>query len=229
MLFWPLVLLLLVAVAVFLGGPPAEVFLGGPDTDGGIAYLVVFSAGLTCAAAGRALARGRARTMRQATAWIVLFAVAAVGWTNREEVRPLYDRVRGNIHPSVALSTTQGEAELRRAWDGHYRAEAEVNGVRMRLLIDTGASMVLIPFEEVRALGIDPRELDFSLPVITANGTSTVAPVRISSIKIGPVVAFDVQAAVAQPGRLKTGLLGMSFIEKLTEISFRGETLTLRN
>ena len=130
---------------------------------------------------------------------------------------------------SVALATTQGEAELRRAWDGHYRAEAMINGVRMRLMVDTGASMVLLPYEDVRALGIDPEQLDFSLPVTTANGTSTVAPVQLSSIKIGPIAVFDVRAAVAHPGRLKVGLLGMSFLEKLSETSFRGDRLILRN
>jgi aspartyl protease family protein len=229
MLFWPLVTLCLVTVALYLAGPPSDGFLRDPETDRRMVYMIVLTAGLICAAAGRMLIRGGARTLRQATLWIAAFAVTATAYANREELKPLYDRLRGNMYPSVALSTAQGEAELRRAWDGHYRAEAEVNGVSMTLMIDTGASMVLLPYEDVRALGIDPTELDFSLPVTTANGTSTVAPVRLSSIKIGPIATFDVQAAVAQPGRLKIGLLGMSFIDKLTEISFRGETLTLRN
>lgn len=229
MLFWPLVVLLLVTLAFYLAGPPAAGFLGEADADRRTAWLVILISGLTVAAAGRILVRGGARTMRYVTAWITVFSVAAFVHGHREELRPLYDRIRGNIYPSVALSTAQGEAELRRAWDGHYRAEAEVNGVLMRLMIDTGASMVLIPYEQVSGIGFDPGELDFSLPVTTANGVSTVAPIRLSSIKIGPIAAFDVQAAVAQPGRLKTGLLGMSFIDKLSEISFRGETLTLRN
>lgn len=229
MLFWPLVVLGLVTVALYLAGPPNRGFLDEADGVQRLVYLVVFTTGMTLAGAGRLLVRGGARTARYATAWLVVFAIGAAGYANRAELRPIYDRLHGNIYPSVALSTTQGEAELRRAWDGHYRAEAEVNGVRMRLMIDTGASMVLLPYEQVRAIGIDPGELDFSLPVTTANGISTVAPLRLSSIKIGPIAAYDVQAAVAQPGRLKIGLLGMSFIDKLSEISFRGETLTLRN
>ena len=126
-----------------------------------------------------------------------------------------------------ALATANGEAELRRAWDGHYRAEAEVNGVRMQLMVDTGASLVLLPYEEVGALGIDVRTLDYSLPVTTANGKSTVAPVRLSSIKIGPIAVFDVEAAVAHPNQLGTALLGMSFLERLSETSFRGEKLII--
>ena len=225
MLFWPVVSLSLLTLSSYLAGAPSH----DAEFGGWFVYLVVLTAGLMAAGAGRMLVRGGARTLRHAALWLGLFAAVTIGYSNRAELRPTYDRIRGNIYPSVALSTAQGEAELRRAWDGHYRAEAEVNGVRMRLLIDTGASMVLLPYEEVRALRLDPGELEFSLPVTTANGTSTVAPVLLTSIKIGPIAVFDVQAAVAQPGRLKIGLLGMSFIDKLSEISFRGQTLTLRN
>ena len=229
LLFWPMVVLSLAIMAAYLEGAPPSDFLGAANADRPMVHLVVFAAGLTCAGAGRILLRGGARAASHAATWITIFAIAATGYVNREDLRPVYDRLRGNIYPSVALSTAQGEAELRRAWDGHYRAEAEVNGVKMQLMIDTGASMVLLPYEAVRGLGIDPGDLSFSLPVTTANGTSTVAPIRLSSIKIGPIAAFDVEAAVAHPGRLKIGLLGMSFLDKLTETSFRGNTLILRN
>jgi len=128
----------------------------------------------------------------------------------------------------VALSHTDGEAELRRGWDGHYRADAEINGIELRMMIDTGASMVLIPYEDIAAIGIDPGRLEYSMPVTTANGRSAVAPIRLSSIKVGPIAVFDVPAAVAQPGRLKTGLLGMSFLDRLSETSFQGDRLFLR-
>ncbi len=103
----------------------------------------------------------------------------------------------------MALATAEGEAELRRAWDGHYRAEAEINGVRMLLMVDTGASLVLLPYETVaRARHRPGRRSTSRCRVTTANGVSTVAPVRLSSIKVGPIAVFDVQAAVAHPGRL---------------------------
>ena len=95
-------------------------------------------------------------------------------------------------------------------------------------MIDTGASMVLIPFEQAAAIGINPDTLDYSMPVTTANGRSSVAPVQLSSIKIGPIAVFDVPAAIAQPGLLKTGLLGMSFLDQLEETSFQGDRLFLR-
>lgn len=180
------------------------------------------------AAAVRLLMRGGAETARHSVLWVCVMAVGFFAYDSRAEIESLYDRMRGNIYPSVALSTTQGQAEFRRTWDGHYRVEAEINGVRERFLIDTGASMVLLPFEAVDAYGIDPDTLEFSTPVTTANGKSTVAPVMLDLIKIGPIEIVDVPAAVAHPGRLKIGLLGMSFLERLKEASFQGDRLVLR-
>lgn len=227
-LFWPLVIISLVTLAIFLAGPPHQI-LGRDDAELRMVYVIVLAAGITIASAGRLLLKGGTRALRASVLWVGVFTAVLLTYQNRMALSELYDRARGEIHPSVALTTAQGEAQLRRAWDGHYRAQAQVNGVTMRLLVDTGATMVLLPYEQVEALGIDTETLDYSLPVTTANGRSTVAPITISSIKIGPIAVFDVRAAVAHPGRLKVGLLGMSFLDKLDETSFRGDRLILRN
>ena len=229
LLFWPLTILSLVSFSLFLLGPPSGGFLATSDLELRIAYLIVFGAGITIVAAGKMLMQGGARTARYAALWIGVFSGLVVAYGFRSELSHSYDVLRGNIHPSVALTKANGEAELRRAWDGHYRAEAEVNGERMRLMIDTGASMVLLPYEVVHEIGIDPKTLEYSLPVTTANGKSSVAPIRIDTIRVGPIVVNDVMAAVAHPGKLKVGLLGMSFLDKLYETSFRGDKLILKN
>lgn len=229
LLFWPLVMVGLMFLAFFLASTPADPSISPQKVDARIVYLIVFAAGITIAAAGRLLLRGGKRASRYSVVWMALFVCLSLAYASRAELTELYDRFRGNIHPSVALSRAQGEAELQRAWDGHYRAESEINGVRVMMLVDTGASMVLLPHEVVRDLGIDPASLEYTLPVTTANGKSHVAPVTLSSIKIGPIAVFDVEAAVAQPGRLKVGLLGMSFLERLDETSFRRNRLLLRN
>jgi len=172
--------------------------------------------------------RGGRRTMLHAAIWTGTAAWLLTAFVLRDEAHVLIDELRADLMPSVALSRTAGEAELRRGWDGHYRAEVKVNGVDLKLMIDTGASMVLIPFEEAEALGYDPNTLNYSMPVTTANGRSAVAPIQLASIWIGPIEVRDIDAAVARPGRLKTGLLGMSFLDKLAETSFQGEKLILR-
>jgi len=228
-LYWPIVVTGLYGLAWLLSGVPGERVAWPVEPEFFRVYFVVVSSGLVAASAVRMLVRGGRRTGRMVTLWLSAFICAGLGYASRDEISDFYDRMRGNILPSVAVATPKGEAVLRRAWDHHYRAEAWVNGVRIRMLVDTGASMVLLPYESVRRLGINPDTLDYSLPVTTANGKSTVAPIMLSSIKIGPIAVFDVEAAVAQPGKLKSGLLGMSFLDKLDEASFRDGRLILRN
>lgn len=228
LLFWPLVIASLAAISIFLAGTPDTALNEHVQSAQVLVYLIVFAAGVTIAGAGRLLFRGGAETARHSVLWLCMVAVGVFAYSSQAEIIALYDRARGNIYPSVALSRTQNEAQFRRNWDGHYRVEARINGVRERLLIDTGASMVLLPYEAIHEFGIDPDTLDYSTPVTTANGQSTVASVTIDVIRIGPIEVFDVPAAVAQPGRLKMGLLGMSFLDKLEETSFRGDRLILR-
>lgn len=227
--FWPGALAGLWTLAWFLTGDAGERSPVPTDQTALNIYLTVLGAGMIVAAALRILHQGGEERRREAVIWIAAMICFGLGYGSRDQLSDAYDRLRGNLYPSVALTTAQGAAELRRHWDGHYRAEAQVNGVSLNMLVDTGASMVLIPYEAAHELGIDRRRLDFSLPVTTANGQSHVARVTLSSIKIGPIAVFDVKAAVAQPGMLKTGLLGMSFLERLDETSFKRGRLTLRN
>lgn len=161
--------------------------------------------------------------------WLAAFAALLVAYTYREEARMVFDRVRGEVSPTIAIARDDGEVELRKAWDGHFRAMALVNGARVGMLVDTGASVVLLSYEDAAAAGLDPEHLAFTQPVTTANGRSHVAPVILESVAIGAVGLSSVRAAVAEEGKLKSSLLGMSFLGRLQETSFRGDSLILRN
>lgn len=228
-LYWPTVVVVLWATAGWLAAEPGARSLFPLDREQFRVFAIVGAAGAVVAAAVRILMRGGRTALRHTVLWTAVLMLAVLGYDRRSDFAEIYKRFRGTIYPSVALSRAQGAAELRRGWDGHYRARAMINGTPVRMLVDTGATMVLLPYESVRALGIDPESLDYSLPVITANGKSTVAPVTLASIRIGPISVVNVEAAVARPGRLKTALLGMSFLEQLTETTFRRGRLILRN
>ncbi|MEM8793062.1 MAG: TIGR02281 family clan AA aspartic protease [Pseudomonadota bacterium] len=227
MFFWPILLVGLLALAITLGGPP-EWAMFQPGHPARLVYLTVFATGIVVGGALRILIFGGWRTWTNVGVWILAIGGLGLLTQHTNSIRYAIDRIHGEVMPSVAVSNTAGEVELRRTWDGHYRADTMVNGRNIRLLVDTGASLVLIPYEEAPSLGIDVEALEYSMPVTTANGRSTVAPIMLETVEIGPIRAYDVAAAVSHPGSLKSGLLGMSFLEQLDETSFQRDKLVLR-
>lgn len=228
MVFWPLLVVLIVSASFLLAGVGFPVDVADQDAVMRLVYALILASGVVIAAAGRVILHHGWRTVHYGFVWSCVFAAMLVAYSFRDDMQRVMADLRGGPVQSIALSQARIETELRRGWDGHYRADAIVNGVGMRLMVDTGATMVLIPYEQASAIGIDTGAIDFSIPVMTANGRSTVAPIRIASIAVGPIMVRDVVAAVAQPGRLQTGLLGMSFLDQLGETSFQGNRLFLR-
>ena len=228
MVFWPILVIFVLTATVMLSGVAFPINYTDEEAVMRLVYSLILGLGIVGAALGRLILHEGWRTVHYGFVWSCVFAAMLVSYSFRDDVQRVVATLNGGGMASIALSQTRIETELRRGWDGHYRADAIVNGVGMRLMVDTGATMVLIPYEQAAAIGIDPNEIDFSVPVMTANGRSTVAQITIASIVVGNIVVRDVQAAVAQPGKLQTGLLGMSFLDRLGETSFQGNRLFLR-
>ncbi len=156
------------------------------------------------------------------------------GYSYREELSAIANRVAGELVPAgqtIAVSTTEeGEraVRVRRRIDGHFVVRATVNGQAMTLLVDTGASTVVLKPADAERAGIDTGDLNYSVPVQTANGTTYAAPAHLRSLAVGPLVVEDVNALVASPGSLKENLLGMSFLRRLRSYEFSKDYLTLR-
>jgi aspartyl protease family protein len=137
-------------------------------------------------------------------------------------------RLQARPHTSVpGRSVAGGRAEIRATAYGHFVASAEVNGRRMDVLVDSGASMVALSHEDARQAGIDVSERDYTQGVRTANGVARVAPVVIDRISIGDVLVRNVTATVSEPGKLTTSLLGMSFLGRLQRVDMRSGVLIL--
>jgi len=133
------------------------------------------------------------------------------------------------IAPIAALATISGaEAQLDRAWDGHFRAIAQIEGVDVGLMVDTGASIVLLRYDDAMRIGIDPLTLDYSIPLTTAGGRTYVAPYVFETIQIGDVMVRNVEGAIAQRRALHSSLLGMSYLEQLTETVIRRDEMIFR-
>jgi aspartyl protease family protein len=110
---------------------------------------------------------------------------------------------------------------------GHYISDIEVNGRTLSAMVDTGASLVALRYEDARALGLVFPGDRFDVGVRTANGTGRARPVRLRSVRLGAVSISDVEAIVLEEGALATNLLGMSFLKRLSRYEMRGSTLVL--
>jgi aspartyl protease family protein len=108
---------------------------------------------------------------------------------------------------------------------GHVVLDAAVNGAPVRMLVDTGASLMTLTPADARAAGISPAGLVFSGRVQTANGTARMAPVTLREIRIGQLSIYDVPAAVLE--NLNVSLLGMSFLGRLQGYEMRDGKLTV--
>jgi aspartyl protease family protein len=119
------------------------------------------------------------------------------------------------------------QASIRKAADGHFWAEAVVDGKAVRFLVDTGATAVSLTLEDARRLGIDTGKLAYSYDVITADGKARAAMVKLASISIAGARVDNVDALVIEKG-LGSSLLGMSYLGRLRAFEATQSALILK-
>ncbi len=174
------------------------------------------------------LFRGRfSQAIKSILIWVAIVLALAIGYTYRFELREVADRVMAEFLPGHAA--TRGRmVEVARGQTGNFVVVTQVNGARMPMILDTGASSVVLTHEAAKAAGLPLEVLSYSVPVDTANGRTRAAPVTLQSIGVGGIVERDVSALIAQPGQLRQSLLGMSFLNRLERWEVRGDRLVLQ-
>jgi|SRR5688572_12572743 aspartyl protease family protein len=174
------------------------------------------------------------QAVRYILVWLAIGFALIAGYSYREELSTVVGRVGGELVPSgQVVSVESGEegekaVRVRRRLDGHYSVRAAVNGQSMTLMVDTGATSVVLKPADAERAGINLGELSYTTPIDTANGTTYAAAVRLKSLAIGPLVVHNIEALVARPGSIKENLLGMSFLRRLRSYEFSKDYLTLR-
>lgn len=179
--------------------------------------------------------RGRLlRAVRDLAVWGAVMIALVAGYSYREQIAGVANRVAGELAPPGTALRTEPESDgersvrIRRRPDGHFLARSEINGNPLTMLVDTGASTVVLKSSDAQKIGIDPDKLRYNVPVQTANGTTYAASIRLRTMSVGGILFTDVDALVSKPGQLKDSLLGMSFLNRLRSYEFSGDFLTLR-
>ena len=179
--------------------------------------------------------RGRfTKAVRDAVTWGVLALARVAGYSYRDQIMPVAQRIAGELVPGAPIQFSTGDSKsvgvkISKQASGQFMAQTHAIGAKINMVVDTGAStIVLNPSDAVRA-GIKLDDLLYSVPVQTANGTSFAARVRLRNVSIGAISIDNVEALIAKPGALRESLLGISFLSRLRSYKFSGDFLTLRS
>ena len=158
--------------------------------------------------------------LQHAMIWVLIFAgvTIAIGFK---------DHLATQLFPGMARSVGENAIEFRRADDGHFYADAEVNGVAIRFLIDTGATSIVLSQEDAARIGIELDRLSYVVPTNTANGRVNAAGVTLDRIELGEFVDHDLRALV-NGGEMSGSLLGMSYLGLYRSFEVAADRMTLR-
>lgn len=177
----------------------------------------------------------------QVLSWAAVGGLAAAVFSNYDQLKTFFANAPGAgpsagvaIQSNAPLSqeridSTGSSVSLRAGENGHYHTRADVNGRSIHAMVDTGASMVVLTYEDARAAGIHLTPSDFVQTASTANGTARFAPVTLDRVSIGSITVRNVRAAVADRGRLAVTLLGMSFLSSLERVDMRDGVMVLKD
>ena len=227
-LFWILLIGLLVVIAVLVTRSDTDKIAGlATDEFGSLIYYL----GLIVLVGSGVLVMFRERfsqAIEAALFWIVVGLVLVFAYSYRAELRAASERVMAELMPGRALVRSERTVEIVRGRGGDFQVAAQVNGTRVAMALDTGASSVVLTQEAAKAAGLPLEVLSYTVNVDTANGRTRAAAVTLDRIAVGGIVERAVPALVAQPGQLRVSLLGMSFLNRLEGWEVRGDKLLMR-
>lgn len=188
------------------------------DQIGNLVYLVL----LLLAVGSWVFVQNRqslGKTAQQLAIWAFIFigVIAVIG---------LWEDVDNSLRPRQSSITESGQITVPRQQDGHFYLTLEMNGVPLEVLVDTGASDLVLSLQDAQEIGLETETLAFWGRANTANGTVRTAPVRIDEIRLGSAVDRNV-AAVVNEGAMEQTLLGMGYLQRYSSLEIRGDTLVL--
>ncbi len=131
--------------------------------------------------------------------------------------------------PQVPPRAGNGSAQFvaDREADGHFYANVRVNGATIRMMVDTGASRIVLTRQDARRAGIQARSGEFTAVGRTAGGEISLKPVVIDRVALGPVATTQVAALVSESD-IPVSLLGQSFLERVGTVEISNNRMRLR-
>jgi aspartyl protease family protein len=152
-------------------------------------------------------------------------AGAVVAYGDPERIARASDTVSDLLRKHAAAPTRA--VEIARGQTGEFALQAKINGVKAPMVIDTGATSVVLTYETAKAAGLPLELLEYDVDVETAGGHTKAARLTLDRLAIGKLVERSVPALVVPHGQMKTNLLGMSFLDRLESWEVHPDKLML--
>ena len=154
---------------------------------------------------------------------VVLCVSAIVAYEDPDRAAHASDRISEpwrQREPTYAVQIPRGS-------NGEFAVQARINGIAAAMVVDTGATSVVLTYETAKAIGLPLELLEYNVDVQTASGHTKAARLWLDRIAIGKMVERSVPALVVGQGQMKTNLLGMSFLDRLDSFEVRADNLLL--
>ena len=130
----------------------------------------------------------------------------------------------GQHFETAAMSAARTSITIAQDRNGHFRTDAMVNGIHVRFMVDTGATLVSLPVAEAQRLGINYLKGTPGYAVLADGRRVASYRVSLDSVSVGDLTLYNVDGVVTQGGG--EPLLGLSFLSR-TEMRNDGQSLTL--
>ena len=154
--------------------------------------------------------------------WVSILAAGFVLFTFRDNFGWVAQRLRAE---ALGTPVIQGqETRIPMAIDGHFWVEGHVNGVPVKFLVDSGATMTTIDRETAIRAGVSVAERPDQY-VRTGNGIIRVSSGRAQDLKVGGIARRNIGVQVADNDNLN--VLGMNFLSSLDRWGVEGRWLVL--
>ncbi len=136
-------------------------------------------------------------------------------------------RAKNTVSELLNRRAAARAVQISRGQAGEFALRAKINGVNAPMVIDTGATSVVLTYETAKAVGLPLELLEYDVDVETAGGHTKAARLTLDRLAIGKLVERSVPALVVPHGQMKTNLLGMSFLDRLESWEVRSDRLML--
>lgn len=184
---------------------------------------------LTVVLASAVLMGGRGRLwalIKGLLAWGIIGFILVAGYVYRAELMTVWHRVAGEVSPKHEVRTDRSVTVFR-ARDGHFYVTAWVDGARMNLLVDTGATTTVLRRSDATKAGLYPDRLTYNVRVHTGNGVVMAARTTIAKLEIGDAKFANVPVLVSRsPSNIS--VLGMSALGRFNSYEVTGDRLKLK-